>query len=326
MTTFDVITIGAATRDVFLRSKAIRIVRDASFSTGEGECFALGSKIEVDDIVFETGGGATNAAVSFARQGFRTAFVGKIGATDSRGKEIIAALRAERVGTDLVVKDRQKATAYSVLLLTTRGERTVLIYRGASADFHVRDFPWTRIRSRWLYVSSLGGSLSILRRIWKHADRIGARIAWDPGVGELAHGLDTLRPLLRRADILHVNQEEAAKLMGFGYEQDEVSFDRLRQMVDGVTIVSGGTEGALAGTATQSWRSGTHPIQVVDTTGAGDAFTSGFTAAYVRRRGHIPSALQFATANAESVIRTIGAKNGLLKTRSIRQPVSVFAR
>lgn len=326
MKTLDVITVGAATRDVFLRSKGIRVVRDADFSTGEAECFALGSKIDVDEIVFETGGGATNAAVSFARQGLQTAFVGKIGASDARGREILSALKGEGVGTGLVLKDTRKATAYSVLLLTARGERTALVYRGASADFHARDFHWSKMRSRWMYVSSLGGDLRIIQALWKHARQHGTQIVWDPGVGELAVGREQLLPYLRQTSILHVNQEEAAKLMGFGYEQDEASFDRLRQIVGGVTIVTGGTEGAMAGTASESWRSATHPIQVVDTTGAGDAFTSGFAAAFIRRKGNIPLALQFATANSESVIRYIGAKVGLLRTRTVSRPVPVTRR
>lgn len=323
MKKFDVITIGAATRDVFLRSRGIKVMRDPAFSTGEAECFALGSKIDVDEIIFETGGGATNAAVSFARQGLAVGFAGKIGATDARGKEILAALRLEHVDTSLTVLDRREPTAYSVLLLTPRGERTALVYRGASADFRRTDFHWSSMRADWIYVSSLGGKLDIIRTIWSHAKRIRAKIAWDPGAGELAHGLSGLRSFLQDTDILHVNQEEAARLMGFGYEQDEASFHRLRREVRGVTIVTGGTEGAWAGTATRCWHAETHPVQVVDTTGAGDAFTSGFTASYIRTKGNIPQSLQFATANAESVIRHHGAKVGLLRTRKAVRPVAV---
>lgn len=326
MTPFDVITIGSATRDVFLRSRAIKIIRDASFSTGEGECFALGSKIDVDQIVFETGGGATNAAVSFSRQGLRTAFAGKIGATDERGQVILAALKKEKVDISIVSKDRKKSTAYSVLLLTTRGERTALVYRGASADFQTKDFHWSKMKTKWIYVSSLAGKIPILKSIWQHAERIGAKIAWDPGAGELALGREKLMPFLKQTAILHINQEEAAKLMGLGFEQDEKSFDHIRKLVGGVTIVTGGTEGALAGTNNISWRSTTHPIQVIDTTGAGDAFTSGFTAMYIRTGGNIPKSLQFATANSESVIRSIGAKAGLLRTRRITNPVRVTRR
>lgn len=323
---FDIITIGAATRDVFLRCKAIKVIRDDSFVTGEAECFALGSKLDIDEIIFETGGGATNAAVGFARQGLRVAFAGKIGAADARGQEILTALKHEHVDTTLTARDRKEMTGYSVLLLTPRGERTVLVYRGASADFKSKDFHWSKMHSTWIYVSTLGGKLEILRTIWKHAAAIGAKIAWDPGAGELQHGLQKLRPLLSQAAIVHLNQEEAARMMGYGYTQDTMSFDHLRKIVGGVTLVTGGSEGAYGGTKDASWHSGAHPIQITDTTGAGDAFTSGFTASYIRTRGDIPKSLQFATANAESVIQHHGAKVGLLRNRTVSRPVTVHSR
>lgn len=313
---FDVITIGAATRDVFLKSRSIRIVRDDQFSTGEAECFALGSKLDIDDIRFETGGGATNTAVGFARQGLRAAFIGRLGAHDARGREIVAALKAEHVDTSLVVWDRRRMTAYSVILLTERGERTVLVFRGASAHVSVQDFPWRRVRAKWLYVTSLAGQLSVLRAIWKHAAAHGMQIAWNPGAGELAHGLDKLKPFIAATKILFLNQEESTALVGLNRFQEGEAFQQLRPLVGGVTVVTAGTDGSWAGDASAAWRCGTHHIKVTDTTGAGDAFGCGFTGTYIRTKGKIPLALKFATANSESVIQSIGAKSGLLGQRA----------
>lgn len=312
MKTYDVITIGAATRDVFLQSKHIKIIRDENFSTGEAECFSLGSKIEIDHVTFETGGGGTNTAVGFARQGWKTAFLGRIGAQDARGKEILEALRAEKVDVRLVTKDRQKITGYAVLLLTARGERTVLVYRGASADFtpaQITAIPW---RSRWIYVSSLGGQYDVLRKIWRRAKKSHTKIAWNPGSEELVLGLKKLRPLLTQTDILLVNQEESARLMGNTRHQDLQSFRWLSKRVGGVTVVTQGSEGSLAAVANQAWHCGTRQINVIDTTGAGDAFGCGFVGAFIST-GDIPTAMRFATANSESVIKYIGAKTGLLR-------------
>ena len=61
---FDVITFGSATRDVFLRSKAMELHKEHGI---EEACFPFGAKIDIDDIDFETGGGATNNAVTFTR-------------------------------------------------------------------------------------------------------------------------------------------------------------------------------------------------------------------------------------------------------------------
>lgn len=323
MKDFDVITFGSATRDVFLRSRQIKIVADASFSTGEAECFALGSKIEVDEIVFETGGGATNTAAGFERQGLDTAFVGRIGHADARGQEIVDALRAAGVNTGLVVKDRRAMTAYSVILLTNRGERTVLVYRGASADFRNADIPWSKLHTSWFYVSSLAGAMPVLKKLWHRAEVKKTKIAWNPGVGELQHGWKTLLPLIKQTDVFSVNQEEATSLTGFARDQVRAAFDRLRQTVRGVTIVTLGADGSLAGDRNRAWQAGTHPVTVIDTTGAGDAFGCGFVGALIRNNGNIPLAMQCASANSESVIRSIGAKAGLLTGRKPTQPVPV---
>ncbi len=83
---FDVITFGSATRDLFLKSKDFKILKSNKFITGQGLCFNLGSKIYLDDLFFATGGGGTNTAATFVRQGFKTAYVGIVG-RDAGGRE-----------------------------------------------------------------------------------------------------------------------------------------------------------------------------------------------------------------------------------------------
>ena len=85
---YDIITIGAATRDVFLVSNAFVAIKSKKFATGAGECVALGSKIEVSNLVLTTGGGATNAAATFGSLGFRTAAICRVG-DDSPGKDVV---------------------------------------------------------------------------------------------------------------------------------------------------------------------------------------------------------------------------------------------
>ncbi len=309
---YDVVTVGSATRDVFLKSRALRVIPDQSFSTGEAECFALGSKIAIDEVVFSTGGGATNTAVAFARQKFRTAFIGEVGNHDDRAKLIERELRQEKVDTALLMRDLKQPTGYSVLLLTPRGERTALVFRGASQSIAVTKVPWHRFRAKWLYITSLGGSRRDLEYVWKRAQAAKMNIAWNPGQAELALGLTRLKPLLRKAAMVSLNQEEAAGLFGLHQYQHREALDRLRQFVGGVVLITLGSDGSVAGTATQAWHCTTRLVRTVDTTGAGDAFGSGFISSYIRHPGDIPAGLQFGTSNAQSVIQHIGAKAGLL--------------
>ena len=69
-----------------------------------------------------TGGGGTNTAATFANQGFKVSYVGKIG-DDKRGKIILDELKGFKVNIDLVKKDKKRPTAYSVIL-SSGDERT----------------------------------------------------------------------------------------------------------------------------------------------------------------------------------------------------------
>jgi len=76
---FDIITIGSGVIDAYVKSKQAKKIASRLFATGEGECFALGSKIEVDKFLVTTGGGATNAAATFANFGYRVAAAARVG-------------------------------------------------------------------------------------------------------------------------------------------------------------------------------------------------------------------------------------------------------
>lgn len=321
---YDIITIGSATRDVFMRSRQIRIMKDSSFSTGEASCFALGSKIDIDEILFETGGGATNTAVGFERQGLQSAIVGRIGHDDGRGREVLRELAREGVNISLVVKDRHTMTAYSVLLLTPRGERTVLIYRGASAQFRRQEIPWRHMNAKWFYVSALGGNLSLLKSIFSYAQRKHIKIAWNPGAAELAQGYAKLKPLMKMTSLLSLNREEATRLVGVGYGKAKSAFATLSHEIPGILVITEGPHGAYAHANGRSYHSGTRKIKVVDTTGAGDAFGCGFVGAYIRTAGDIKRSLEFATLNSESVLEHVGAKAGLLRKNSKRGRIPVI--
>ncbi|MBI4090285.1 MAG: carbohydrate kinase family protein [Candidatus Kerfeldbacteria bacterium] len=310
---YDVITVGSATRDVFMRSRHIKIIKDVTFSTGEAECFALGSKLDVDYILFDTGGGATNTAVGFARQGLRTAFVGRIGRADVRGREVLRAIANEGVDTSLVVQDRNAMTAYSVILLTARGERTVLVFRGASAKFKPDELPRSRMRARWFYVTALGGNAAVVRAIFQQAARVKARVAWNPGAAELAWGYRRLLPFFKQSAVLLLNREEASSLLKVDYAHDRLVFEKLCFALPGLVVVTEGTKGAVVCDNERRYVAETHDIKVVDTTGAGDAFGCGFVGTYIQTDGDIRRALQFATANAESKLQHVGAKDGLLR-------------
>lgn len=308
---YDVVSIGSATRDVLINAAGFKSVDMADFSTGKGLCFPLGSKIEIKKIVFTSGGGGTNAAVTFARQGLATACVGVVG-DDLNGTEVLNELTKDGVEVKYFQKDNDDFTAYSVILVDSSGERTILSYKGEGQHFDVNKIGFDQLQTKWLFLDSLGGHYELLEKAVNWAVQNNVKLATNPGGKELEHGLEKLRPLFKNFSIVIMNQEEAAKLTGIDYNKEEEIFKFMDQVIGGIFVMTKGPEGVVVSDGENIYRAGVPDSPVVERTGAGDAFTSGFITEYIRSVD-ISKAIQFATANASSVVTQYGGKAGILK-------------
>lgn len=299
--------LGAASQDVFLSGHEIVSSKDESGKLVEA--FPLGAKINIENAIFSTGGGATNAAVTFARQGIESSFIGKIG-HDVAGSAVVHELDKDHVDTSGVVYDPTLGTQYSTILLADTGERSILIYRGAahthtSADYEDIDLS----RFDWLYVSSFAGAMDALDTIFTRAKQHGVKIAFNPGQGELEN-IEHLRSLLDDVDVLIMNKDEAALIV-----EGQTSEELVRHATNfvPVVVVSDGPNGVTATDGKTIIEAGMYEdVPVLDRTGAGDAFGSGFLSQWAQGKS-LKDAVVFASANSTSVVGSIGAKTGILE-------------
>jgi sugar/nucleoside kinase (ribokinase family) len=307
----DIITIGTATRDAFLKSKEFKRISTPEYASGEGLCLPAGAKIEVDDIIFATGGGATNSAVTFARHGYNTACVCKIG-DDISGREVISNLKSEGVSTVFAVQDNDFKTAYSILLLSDSGERTILVYRGASEHFETSDINLRTLQAKWFYIA---GSIpvKIVGDILNQAKSIEAKVAINPSRSQLSLGLKGFVDILKNTDVLMINREEGAYLTGVDYKREDKIFKTLEEYVKGIVILTDGTKGSLVSDGKNVYKAGIYKEEkTLDRTGAGDAYGSGFVSSLMEDEKNIERAIMFASANAASVVESVGAKTGII--------------
>jgi len=316
-TMLDIITIGTVTRDVFVTSELFKVLRDKEhlekigFKTGEAECFALGSKIQIDEPIFSFGGGAHNTAITFARQGFKTGIIAKVG-NDLSGKEFLAHLKIEKI-KPLLSYDKKTGTGYSVVLLTPGGERTILVYRGASEKFSRKDASLKKIRAKWAYISPGEVSFSVMSDIISELRKNGTNIAINPSKHYLNMKHSQIEPLLNKTNAVFVNREEASCLTGEPYDKERKIFRAFDEMIDGIAVVTDGSKGATVSDGKFIYRSGVFKEKkLTDRTGAGDAFASGFISGLMRKENDICYALRLAAANATSVVETVGASDGAL--------------
>jgi sugar/nucleoside kinase (ribokinase family) len=303
-----ILAIGAAVQDVFLSHRnEFKPVSDKKAD----EVFMkleLGGKADVNNIEFSTGGGATNAAVTFARQGIDAQFMGTIG-RDPAGSAVLEDLDREGVDTEFVSYSEKYNTGYSVLLLAPSGERTILTYRGASTHYDAKNFKLKGTNADWLYVSSMAGSMEALDAIFTQAHSLGINVFFNPGKGELKHP-QKLKGLLDDVTVLSVNREEAAMIVE-GESLEELTRHLLHYVP--VVIISDGPNGVMASDGKTIVRAGMYEdVKVIDRTGAGDAFGSGFLSQWAEGKS-LKDSIVFASANSTSVVTKIGAKTGILR-------------
>ncbi|MBR3263929.1 carbohydrate kinase family protein [Candidatus Saccharibacteria bacterium] len=310
-----IVSLGSALQDLYL------IDRDDFAATefcdvGRKNCrsvfgeLIIGSKVDIDRIMYEVGGGGTNSAVEFARHGHESIYLGNIG-RDSAGEAVLACLDEEGVDNSYVEHAAHRNTGCSVILLDTKsGERTILTYRGASSKFdNLDEDDLERIQPDWLYATSLRGDMDTLLRFFEKAKEIGCKVMFNPGKLELAEKKKMIG-LLDLVDVLLVNKSEAAEIVPGTVLSELVS--RLGNYVKTV-IITDGNMGAIATDGEKTYRFGIYEdVPVKDTTGAGDAFGSGFLA-HLANGESFKKSLVYASANSTAVVADFSAKKGLLR-------------
>lgn len=302
-----ILSIGKGTQDVFLRS-------DEFDPHVEGKHvythLPLGIKMEVDQVDFDTGGNATNVAVTFARQGLESEYLWALG-KDPASETVLHQLDLEGVDTAAVLRHDRYQAGYSVVLIATNGERTILNNRGKTIKPNSNPLDFSVIKNAdWVYPTSLADeSLSILREVIDTAEKYDTKVMLNPAGPELASATK-LKGLLDGVDVLITNREEMQMIV-HGDSMEELARHALNYVP--VAIVSDGPRGVVATDGKTVVTAGMYEdVPVIDRTGAGDAFASGFLSQWAQGKS-LRDSIIFASANSTSVVTQIGAKAGLLR-------------
>lgn len=305
---YDIITTGSATVDVFADTTS-QLVK---FITQDGEkdfiAYPSGSKILISDLNFTVGGGGTNTAVSFARMGFKTAFLGKLG-TDENSFKIIHLLESEKID---FIGAREGQTGYSIILDSVEHDRTILTYKGSNNLLSEEDINYNKLETKWLYSSSMiEQSFETIKHLFSTMYKEGVNIAFNPSSYQAKLGLGKLQSIIDCCSVLVLNLEEAGLLLGKSGTSEELA-PILAQGTDRYVVITNGPKGVACFHQGQFYElTPTPKLKVLESTGAGDAFASGFVAGLMKGKDAKYS-LTLGMIQAESVIQAKGAKNNLL--------------
>lgn len=315
----DVITIGSSTVDFFIETDFALTPWNSSL--GKALAIPFGEKFSAKNSFIAAGGNAINTAVTFRRQGLKTASVVKVG-LDIPGEMIEERLRNERIKNKFVVWDNDEPTSHSVILLQ-KGERSIITYQGSGAHLKPSDLNFKKMRAKWWYVSLSGDSYKFFPAVAKASWEMGVKLALNPTVRHIRDGRKQLIDNLKYVDFVVMNEGEAAELVGSPFSDESDIFRKVDRIVPGLVAVTRGSKGSIVSDGEHILRAGIFKERkMMDRTGAGDAFGSGFVAGLIRsgercgQFGCDPEKLQYAvrlaTANAASVVERIGASENAL--------------
>lgn len=251
------------------------------------------------------GGKGANQAVAASRAGARTAFAGCLG-RDAHGDALAAALAAE--GIDLALTHRVAApTGVALITVEDDGENRIVVVPGANHVFGPEHLP-ARLESGTVLLVQLEIPIeTVLAAAAKMREAGGITILNASPVAAIP--AETRLALLDAADIVLVNETEAAALLGIGSLVD--ALEAARRLAHGrrAAVVTLGAQGvAWAESGGGGGQMPAHQVAVVDTTGAGDAFAGAFACAVER------------DASLEEAVRYGNAAGALAATRSGAQP------
>lgn len=307
---YDLISIGDCTIDTLLQ------IHDAEVNCAMHPnrcviCFNFADKIPVDQIHRKVAGNAANNAVGASRLGLKTAIYTLLG-NDGTGEQIEKTFKKEKVSLDYVGRDSKKETNSSIVI-NFKGERTIFVYHAPRAYQLPKLAP-----AKWIYYTSVGPDHAKLnQQIIKSVKDKKIKLGYNPGTFQLRAGFKQMRDILKICEVLFVNKEEAARIIGPQYDTRHYLLG-LRQTGPKIVVITDGTAGSYIFDGEKFWQMGIYATPNIERTGAGDAFATGFLAA-LHYKKNIPTAMCWASANSSAVIMKYGPQDGLLTKSGIEE-------
>ena len=265
----------------------------------------------VTDAVLSThhGGKGANQAVAAARLGASVDMLGRVG-DDEFGESQLRNLRDQGVDTGFIERLPGWKTGSAFITVTPDGENAIAVAPGANRGLTDEDVEAAAdaIAEAAVLVAQMEVSLETLRKAVEVATRVGTRT-----LVNLAPPFEVPRDFLESLDPLVVNEHEAAFLLGGkveGVDGGESAVPRLLELGPRSAVVTLGVEGAVFADGESSGHLPAPKAEVVDTTGAGDAFV-GALSVKLARGAPLEEAVGFACRAGAAAVANEGAQGSL---------------
>ena len=318
-----IICIGSACKDVFFPTAEGRIVETPEEILSQKKiAFELGAKYKIEERYEALGGCAANVAVGLARLGVSAGCYSHIG-NDQIADWILEALEKNNVGAELVTKDDELSSDMSAIVVDKNsGER--VIFSNQKANTKLEIIPEKISSAEWLFVGDLHGDwqkdLDVILAVAKEH---GIKLAYNPKQSQIHEDVKKIAEIIAGTAVLFLNKDEALEILSQigdfskeNLEDENFLAEELKKLGAQIVVITDGVRGAWASDGGEVFFVPGRKVNAVDSTGAGDAFASGFLGAYFKEKP-LKVCLDWGIANSSSSVQFYGAIEGLLDEEGI---------
>ena len=308
----DIVALGGVSADLIM---AVRdVMRFEMYSQDEIKKYTAieySSKVNVNSLKIVPGGSASNIASDLATIGLKTRYIGVIG-KDQNGDIAMEDMKKRGVDVSFVKRTDQDQTGVSVVLMTGYGkDRSILAYKGAAdlvdpdyiKEEMIRDakiFVWTSLTSE--------KSCQAIQKAIDIAKKHKVMVCACPSISIIKKRTQDAIQFMKQSDFASMNSEEIQELTS-----EKTTIKGIKTMLSwGIMkmAVSLGSKGSRIIDGNHVIESGIYDVPIADTTGAGDAFASGFIYGILNRFS-LKETAKYASALSAFEIKGFGVRIGL---------------
>lgn len=254
------------------------------------------------------GGSAANTIIGLTRLGLKTGFIGKI-AGDPEGEKLNNNLLKEAVNTDGIIQSQTGRSGTVQGFVDTEGQRALYVDPGVNDAISLNEIKTEYVQeTKLIHLSSFVGNSIKAQEELMDILPDAITVSLDPGMIYASKGLQFLEKILKRTDILLINQAELELLLPSINQEEKIA--TILKFGIKILVIKQGEKGCLVTDGSQTHSIAAFTVDCKDTTGAGDAFNSGFLYGFLNGKPLKESA-KIGNFVASCSIQELGAINGL---------------
>lgn len=320
-----IICVGSACKDIFFpTAEGVTIETPEDILSKSKIGFELGAKYKIDERYEVLGGCAVNVAAGLSCLGVATECYAHVG-NDAVAEWILKELKKNKIGTMFVTKDEKLPSDMSAIIVDKKSAERV-IFSNQKANGRLVIDPDAIGQAEWIFMGDLHGDWQgQLDLISDVAKQKGIGLIFNPRQANIHECAEKIAEKIAGVRLLFLNKDETMEIISkvekqaSNHLENEVELlKRLHRLGAEISVITDGVRGAWVFDGKKVIFAKGVKVEALDTTGAGDAFCSGFSGGFLKGKS-LEECLAWGIANSSNEVRFYGAIDGLLDEKTITQ-------